>query len=191
MRIGKLLNVSVRLIVVSIIIFSLVYPFLVGGIGQIWGSKISGSLIKYKSEVIGSRLIGQNFSSPYYFHSRPSSIDYDAGQSGSANLAPNNPEIRQRVKNRLEKLATRGYLKISDIPASFVTESGSALDPHLSPESALMQVPRIAAVTGISEARLNDIIRGNIKPQLLGLYGMKRVNVLELNLAIEEVLDNE
>jgi K+-transporting ATPase ATPase C chain len=188
MKTGKMFWISFKLILVSIILFGFVYPFLVGGIGQIWHHKSNGSLIQVQGESVGSKLIGQNFNSQKYFHSRPSSINYDARQSGSANLAPNNPELKNRVENQIQ-LLDQEYLTKSIIPADMVTESGSALDPHISPESAFFQVDRIAAATGLEKEIITNIIEKQIDDRFLGVFGEKRVNVLELNIKLEEVLN--
>lgn len=189
MKNANVISISIKLIIVGIILFSLIYPLLVGGIGQIWGDSARGSIIEYKGKPVGSKLIGQDFSSNKYFHSRPSSINYDARLSSSANLGPNNIILQERVENNIKEIIRLENIEDNKIPADFVTESGSALDPHISPQSAYIQVSRIAKTTGISEEKLKDMINEQTKSKLFGIIGMKRVNVLELNLIIEEVLN--
>lgn len=191
MNIKQNLKVTVKLILIGIVICSLIYPLAVGVIGQLWSNASRGSLIKNDDEIIGSELIGQQFNSPRYFHSRPSSIQYDASRSASANWAPNNPKLKDRVEQDLYYLANEEGLKNRQIPADLITESGSALDPHISPEAAFLQIPRIAENTGLKEDLLKEIVKSQIKNRLLGLYGQKRVNVLQLNLQLDEVLTNE
>ncbi|MFW6256640.1 MAG: potassium-transporting ATPase subunit KdpC [Bacillota bacterium] len=189
MELKKMVSVSFRLLVTGILLFSVVYPLMVGGIGQLWGFQSRGSQIEYEGEIIGSRLIGQKFSEPHYFQGRPSSIDYQASTSGSANLGPNNPELADRVELALEELSSYPLTE-NQIPADLVTESGSALDPHISPEAAYLQVPRIAEEAGLEEEQLNDIIDEEKTPRFLGLYGRSTVNVLELNLRLKEEVLN-
>lgn len=190
MKISQIINISLRLIGVSLLIFSIIYPLLTGGIGQIWQQAARGSLVEIEGEAAGSRVIGQQFDSPYFFHGRPSSIAYDASRSGSANLGPVNPELRERVSESLQEIAQWNKIEGKIIPADLVTESGSALDPHISLDSALLQIPRVAEAAGASEEEIREIVMEKIEPLLLGLYGQKRVNVLELNIAIrKEVLE--
>lgn len=181
--------ISLKLIIVSIVIFSIIYTVLLGGIGQLWSNKAKGSLVSYNGEVVGSKLIGQNFTGDQYFKSRPSSINYDASESGSANLAPNNVILKERIKESLIEIENKYNITGNQVPADFVTESGSALDPHITPESAYLQVSTIANNTGIKESRLNELVKEHTKGRLFGLFGEKRVNVLELNLSLKEVID--
>ncbi len=183
------IKISIKLIFISIVLFSIIYPLAIGGFGQIWKNNAQGDIIKYKGEIVGSRIIGQRFTNAKYFHSRPSSINYDAGQSASANLAPNNPELTERVNNSLTDIADWPGIDGESIPADLVTESGSALDPHISPESAFIQIPRIAEATDIPADRIREIVENNIQPKFMGIFGMERVNVLELNLKIKEELN--
>lgn len=191
MNIKKHILISIKLILVGIVIASVFYHLLLGGIGQFWSHKAKGSLIIMDGEIIGSELIGQNFSSDSYFKSRPSSINYDASRSGSANLASNNPLLIQRVEERLTMISNNYSLNNISVPADFVTESGSALDPHISPDSAYIQVGYISENTGISEDKLENIISKNTKDKFLNLFGQRRVNVLELNLDVKEELAND
>ncbi len=181
--------ISLKLIIVSIVIFSIIYTVLLGGIGQLWSNKAKGSLVYYDGELVGSSLIGQSFSGDQFFKSRPSSINYDASKSGSANLAPNNVLLKERIKESLIEIDNRYNIENNQVPADFVTESGSALDPHITPESAYLQVGAISNNTGIEESRLNELIEQHTKGRLVGLFGEKRVNVLKLNLSLKEVID--
>jgi K+-transporting ATPase ATPase C chain len=181
--------VSIKLLVVSVIIASVFYPLLVGGIAQIWSDKAEGSLITYNGEVVGSKLIGQNFDSEQYFKSRPSSINYDSRKSSSANLAPNNPLLEKRVTEQMLEINKKYRLQNTAVPSDFITESGSALDPHISPESAYLQVEYISQQTEISSNELINLIDKNTKQKLFGIFGQKTVNVLKLNLDLKEVLE--
>ena len=189
MNIKNNILVSVKLLIVGIVIFSVIYTVMLTGIGQIWSKKSQGSLIRYNNEVVGSRLIGQEFNKPIYFKSRPSSINYNADKSGSANLAPSNSLLTKRAKEDLIAINNRYGVKDQNVPADFVTESGSGLDPHISPESAYLQVERIAESSGLDKTILENLIQQHTKNKLLGIYGQKRINVLKLNLSLEEVIN--
>ena len=180
---------ALKLIVLSLLIFSIVYPLALGGVGQLFANKSEGSLVYQNGEAVGSKLIGQNFESDSYFISRPSSINYDASTSGSDNLAASNPKLQQRIAVSLEEIEAKYQPGNTAVPVDLITESGSALDPHISPEAAYFQVDYLAEQTGISESTLNSLIEEHTESKLLGLFGESRVNVLELNLALEEVLD--
>lgn len=180
---------AVRLVLVGIIIFSIIYPLMVGVIGQIWRESAQGSLIRNENGLIGSELIGQDFDSPKFFHGRPSSIDYNAMKSGSRNLSPQNPEITRRVKDILE-MFPENYDN-ENVPATLVTESGSALDPHITVSSAMFQVPRVSRHTGISKGELRSLVEKQTKKPLARIYGLRRVNVLELNLEVKKLLEGD
>ncbi|MGM0603081.1 MAG: potassium-transporting ATPase subunit KdpC [Bacillota bacterium] len=189
MSIRKDLLTAVKLLLVSLLLFSIIYPLLLGGIGQLFADKAEGSIVYKDGEAVGSRLIGQNFESDSYFISRPSSINYDASISGSDNLASSNPKMQQRITADLEKIETKYDSGNNAVPVDLITESGSALDPHISPEAAYFQVTYLSQKTGLTETELNSLISKHTDGRLLGLFGESRVNVLELNLALEEVLD--
>ncbi len=153
-----------------------------------------GSLIEKNGHVIGSALIGQNFTSDKYFHGRPSALmgtdpkdnskqvatPYDAGESGASNLAPSSKSLVDRVTSDV------AALKAHDVPADLVTTSASGLDPDISPESAYLQVARVAKARGMQDADMRALVAAHTKPPALGFLGGARVNVLELNLALEE-----
>ncbi|MCF8008387.1 MAG: potassium-transporting ATPase subunit C [Halanaerobiales bacterium] len=189
MNIKHELLITLKLLLVGIIIFSIIYPLSVGIIGHIWSNKARGSLVAYDNEVVGSLIIGQEIESPNFFKSRPSSIRYDGNYSSSQNLAPNNPQLTERVKNSLVEISEKYLLNEDQIPADFVTESGSALDPHISPEAAYLQINYISKNTGISEEIIRSIIDQNIEKPLLGMFGQSRVNVLKLNISLKEVIN--
>ncbi|MFO7814570.1 MAG: potassium-transporting ATPase subunit KdpC [Halanaerobiales bacterium] len=181
--------VSLKLILVGIVIFSVIYPLLLGGIGQIWGDKAQGSLVKYDNNTVGSSLIGQNFEDPKYFRGRVSSINYDGNYSSSANLAPNNPLLTERLQEDLGNIKDRYQIENNAVPADIVTESGSGLDPHISPQAAYMQVSAVASHNNLDEKVLNNLIEEHTEEKLWGMFGQERVNVLKLNLSLKEVVD--
>lgn len=187
---SKMLTNGLRILLISILLTSVLYVLATTGIGTLaWRQASQGDLVKLNGEIVGSKLIGQSFSSDKYFHPRPSSKNYDAMDSGSANLAPTNDRITKRVKAILNELEQEG-VKPEQVPVSFVTESGSALDPHIVPESAYLQVPRVSKATGIEPEKLGELVKNLTRGKFLGLYGQKRVNVLKLNMKIEKIMES-
>ncbi len=187
---SELLTTGFRMVLIALLLTSVLYPLATTGIGNLaWRDNARGDLVRFDGEIVGSKLIGQTFTSEKHFHPRPSSKNYDGMNSGSANLSPENEELTRRAEEVLGKLEEEG-VSPEEIPVSFVTESGSALDPHIVPESAYLQVPRVSEATGIDSARLRELIDELTQGKFLGLYGQKRVNVLELNMEIEKLLES-
>jgi len=184
----KNLITAILMTIVTTIILGLVYPLVVTGLAQvIFPDKANGQLIRNaEGTVIGSRLIGQPFTSRGYFHSRPSTAGangYDASGSGGSNLGPTNPKLIDRVKADVEKLQAENPGKT--VPIDLVTTSGSGLDPHISPAAAEFQVPRVARERGVSEDALRQIVAAHTEGRQFGFLGEPRVNVLELNLDLD------
>jgi potassium-transporting ATPase KdpC subunit len=166
------------------------YPLLVTGIAQaVFPDKADGSLIRQGELLVGSRLIGQDFSDPAYFSGRPSAAASSAGvaASGGSNLGPSNPALFRAVQERAARLRSTGPGVGSPIPADLLTASGSGLDPHISPAAALFQVPRVARARGISAAKVRELVDQLTEGRQLGVLGEPRVNVLELNLALDRL----
>ena len=172
--------------IVTTILFGLAYPLVITGLAQvIFPENANGQLIRAADgTVIGSRLLGQPFVSPGYFRSRPSAANYDAAASSGSNLGPMNQKLIDRVKEDVAKLQTENPGK--PVPVDLVTTSASGLDPHISPAAAEFQVPRVARERGVSEEELRQLVNEHTEGRQFGLLGEPRVNVLELNLALDE-----
>ncbi len=184
----KNLTSAVLMTIVTTILFGLIYPLVVTGLAQvIFPAQANGSLIRTgDGTVIGSRLIGQPFSSPGYFRSRPSAAGangYDAGASSGSNLGPTNQKLIARVKAEVEALQADNPGQ--PVPIDLVTTSGSGLDPHISPAGAEFQVPRVARERGINEDELRRIVAAHTNGREFGFLGEPTVNVLELNLDLD------
>lgn len=187
----KNLLTAILMTIVTIVLLGLIYPLAVTGLAQvIFPSQANGSLIRSgDGTVIGSSLIGQPFSSPGYFRSRPSAAGangYDAGASSGSNLGPTNRKLIERVKADVEKLQAQNPGKL--VPVDLVTTSGSGLDPHISPAAAEFQVPRVAKERGISEDRARQIVAAHTQGREFGFLGEAAVNVLELNLDLDKTV---
>jgi potassium-transporting ATPase KdpC subunit len=181
---------GLRMTIVMSVLTGLIYPGLVTGICQLVFPKQSdGSLIHKDGRVVGSELIGQNFSKPQYFQPRPSAAGndgYDATASGASNLGPTNKKLIDRVTASVESFRKDNPDYTGPVPADLVTASGSGLDPHLSPASAEAQIPRVAKARGVAEDQVRRLVRQFTEGRDLGFLGEPRVNVLLLNLALDE-----
>lgn len=173
------------------ILCGMIYPLGVTALSQvIFPRQSNASLIKQSNVVMGSALIGQQFTSPEYFHGRPSATDppYDASNSSASNLAPSSAKLLEQVKGRIELVRREnGLPPQAPVPAELVLTSASGLDPHISAEGAQIQALRIAEARKIPQSVIEKIISQNTEGPLLGLWGMKRVNVLQLNIALEHI----
>jgi K+-transporting ATPase ATPase C chain len=180
------LRIAILFTLVTTIVFGVLYPLGVTGLAQLlFPAQSNGSLIAKDGRVVGSTLLGQMFSSPAYFHPRPSGAGngYDASQSGSPNLAPTNHVLIDRVKGDVDKLHTEN--PGAAIPVDLVTTSGSGLDPEISPAAAEFQIPRVARERRMSEADVRALVARHTLARQFGFLGEPRVRVLELNLDLD------
>ena len=189
---------AIVLVVILTLITGLVYPLAMTGIAEaIFPKQAQGSLVEVDGKVVGSALIGQEFTSDKYFHARLSATTapdpndssktvpapYNAANSGGSNLGPTNKALVDRVRTDVDKLKAEN--PSAPVPVDLVTTTGSGLDPHITPEAALFQVPRVAKARNLPEDRVRELVNANVEGRLLGLLGEPRVNVLALNMALD------
>ena len=203
------LRQSLSVTLILLLLCGLVFPTLLSGISAVlFPSQANGSLIYVDGQAVGAENIGQDFTEPYFMKGRPSAYGYNtyyedeqgnqyyndgsefAGlSSGSNNYAPSNPALVERVEADIEAfLKENPEVKREDLPADLMTASGSGLDPHITPESARIQIPALAAASGLSEGELEQIVEDNTKGKLLGIFGEETVNVLGVNLDIAKAM---
>jgi K+-transporting ATPase ATPase C chain len=174
--------------IATTILLGLIYPLVITGLAQLlFRDKANGQILHKDGEAIGSRIIAQPFSSAKYFHPRPSNAGngYDAANSGGTNYAPTNQKLIDRVKADAATLQAENPGQ--PIPVDLITTSASGLDPDISPAAAEFQIPRVARERGLSESIVKDLVQKHTQQRDLGLLGEPRVNVLELNLALDEL----
>lgn len=203
------LRQSLVVTLILLLLCGLVFPILLSGISAlIFPSQANGSLVYAGGQAVGAENIGQDFTEPYFMKGRPSAYNYntyyedDQGNqyyndgsefaglsSGSNNYAPSNPALTERVEADIEAfLEANPDVKREDIPADLMTASGSGLDPHITPESARIQIPALAAASGLSEEKLEQIVADNTEGKLFGIFGEETVNVLGVNLDIAKAM---
>lgn len=195
------------LTLVLMVLCAVVYPLALTGIGQvIFPKQANGNLVEVNGEAVGSELIGQNFTDDRYFHGRISSVNYNTYteeeasdgtyggvSSGTFNYGATNPDLQARVEESVAAFKERyeaatGEELTEEIPADLLTASGSGMDPHISPASAKIQIPIVAANSGLSEEEVLQIVKDNTEHKVLGIFGEEKVNVLKCNIAIAEAI---
>jgi K+-transporting ATPase ATPase C chain len=182
---------AILIFVTMTVLLGLAYPFAMTGISQLFfRQKSNGSLVVSDNRVVGSSLIGQNFINPKYFHGRPSALEkpYDASNSGGSNFGPSNEKFLEEVAKRIEMVRKENILDPGAlVPADFVLASASGLDPHISMEAVILQVPRVAKARGVQEPEVRDLMAKHVESPLFGFLGSKRINVLRLNMSLDEL----
>lgn len=185
----RILRQAVVCLIILTVITGVVYPLIVTGIAQLaFPYQANGSIIIRNGEAVGSRLIGQDFNSPKYFWGRPSAtspVPYNSANSSGSNLGPLNPALAENVRTRIVKLKSADPENKTNVPVDLVTASGSGLDPDISPAAAEYQVHRIAKTRNIDESKIRELTAKYTYKRQLGVLGEPRVNVLELNLALD------
>lgn len=189
--------VALRALLVLTVIVGILYPLAITGVAQaVFHQQANGSMVKLNGTVVGSSLIGQNFTDakgnplPQYFQPRPSAAGksgYDPTSTSASNLGPNNPDLVKAINDRRAAIATFDGVPPDSVPADAVTASGSGLDPHISPAYAYEQVHRVAAARHLDPATVHAMVKDHVQGRVLGFLGESRVNVLQLNLALDRL----
>lgn len=176
--------------VVTMVLLGGVYHLVFWTIGQtLFASQAEGSLIRRgDGSVVGSRLIAQKFTRPAYFQPRPSAVDYNAASTGGSNYGPSNPDQLKAVQERIDAITKQEGVTADRVPSEMVTASGGGMDPHIPPNAAEMQVARVAASRKVDVSRVRELVTAHTEAPTLSFLGRARVNVLELNLALDETL---
>ena len=175
---------------VTIVLIGGAYNLLVWAVGQaVFASQAEGSLIRRgDGTIVGSHLIAQKFKRPEYFQPRPSGVDYNAASTGGTNYGPSNPDHLKAVQERLDTITKQEGVTANQVPSEMVTASGGGMDPHIPPAAALLQAARVASARGVPAERVRELIESHTELPTFGFLGRARVNVLELNLALDEAL---
>lgn len=178
---------SIRVTLVMAVILGLVYPLLILLIGNLaFPFQAAGSMLKFQGHVVGSELIAQQVTTSGLFHPRPSAVNYAGNGSGGSNLGPTNPALISELRSNENSLNILPGTKVSSIPTDMVESSASGLDPDISISNAMLQIPRIAQTTGLSQRVLVSLVNRYETGRFLGIWGEPMVNVMQLNVAVKE-----
>jgi K+-transporting ATPase ATPase C chain len=182
---------GLRVLIVLTVVTGVLYPLTVWAVAQtVFRDQANGSQIEYDGRIVGSSLIGQNFAGPQWFHSRPSAAGengYDPLASAASNLGPENQDLLEAVIQRRAAVASERHLEPAQVPADALTASGSGLDPHISPEYARLQAASVARARRLDVERVLDLVNDHVEGRVLGFLGEPRVNVLQLNIALDRL----
>jgi K+-transporting ATPase ATPase C chain len=186
----KELKQGIVFTVVTMLLFGGGYHVALWALGRVaFPSQVEGSLVRRTDgTIVGSRLIAQAFTRSEYFHPRPSGVDYNAASTGGTNYGPSNPDHLKAVQERLDTLAKQEGVTATQVPSEMVTASGGGMDPHIPPAAAELQTARVASARNVPIERVRELIHTHTEPPTFGFLGRARVNVLELNLALDETL---
>jgi K+-transporting ATPase ATPase C chain len=184
--------IAIKFLLILTVLTGVIYPFFMTGVAQlVFPARANGSLVKEGGKIIGSELIGQKFDSSIYFWSRPSAIDYNPIPSGASNLGPTSDKLKKQVAERRKLFATNNSIAdTSAIPKEMIFASASGLDPHISPEAALLQLNRVAMARNLNETqkqKIEQLIKNNTEEPQFFLFGEPRINVFKLNLALDSI----
>jgi len=177
---------ALRLLIVLTVVLGIGYPLAVYAAGRAFGDHADGQPLHHDGMVVGSRLLGQNFEGDQWFHSRPSTNNYDTLASAPSNLGPSSPDLITLIAERRATISKTEQVSPEAVPPDALTASGSGLDPHISTAYAQIQAPRVARATGLSTSTVEDLIEEHTTGRSLGFLGAPGVNVLELNLAVQQ-----
>lgn len=177
---------GLRILLTFTVILGIAYPVAVWAAGQAFGDRAEGQPVTVDGQVVGSRLLGQNFTGDQWFLSRPSANDYDTLASAPSNLGPSNPDLLALIDERRATVAETESVAPGEVPPDAITASGSGLDPHISPEYAALQAPRVAEANGLDLSEISELIDEATAGRSLGFLGEPGVNVLELNVAVQQ-----
>lgn len=186
---GGWLRAALGMALLAMAGLGLLYPLAGVGLGQaLFPQAANGSLLVRDGVIVGSALVAQPFQGAEYFHPRPSAAGYDPLAAAGSNQARSNPALQQRLDGARREAAAREQIPPADVPADLITQSGSGLDPHISPQAAAVQVYRVARARGVTAGHVQELLARQLEPRQFGLLGQPRVNVLALNLALDRLL---
>ncbi|MDA3558686.1 potassium-transporting ATPase subunit KdpC [Acinetobacter sp. AOR15_HL] len=187
-NLGQTLRASLGLLIFTLVGCGAVYSAIATGVGQIlFNNQANGSLIEIDQKVVGSTLVAQPFVGNEYFHPRPSAANYEPMAMAGTNLARTNPELQKQIDAQILTVKKQNHTDNTPIPSDLVTKSGSGIDPHISPEAAQLQVARVAQARHLDLKVVEELLQKHIEPMQFGVLGQARVNVLELNIALDQL----